>query len=92
MFGNKRVCTNPECGRITDDSNETLCVRCGWVTRQQVITKGVGGDNKLGSGLESKRGKRAGVFDASAESEGSAPPEWGVDVDGEPDSGTPDNS
>jgi len=29
-----RVCSNPDCERVTDDENETICVECGWSTRK----------------------------------------------------------
>ena len=27
-----RICSNPDCGRVTFDKNETICIECGWVT------------------------------------------------------------
>ena len=47
----KRVCTNPDCRKDTKDPNETICVRCGWVTmevKKQVVTKGKRNETALG--------------------------------------------
>ncbi len=29
----RRTCSNPDCGKIWDDKNTTICLDCGWGTR-----------------------------------------------------------
>ncbi len=69
MIKNKgRLCTN--CGAVYKNVNITICLKCGHVTRDNVVTKGGDSEDSLGEQLRPDR-ERSGLLDTSEEIKGS---------------------
>jgi len=65
MVSNKgRVCTN--CKAVYNTNNVTICLKCGHVTREKVVTKGVDIENSMGGELRPDR-ERPGIQHTSKE-------------------------